>query len=136
MAHSSSSAALRIQRSLLNAIGGTPTHGEPKSAKSRRTVDLAPDVAAALRANWDRQGFERQKFGNAWAPYDLVFTTRLGTPLDQNTVTAAFKRALARVGLPKAVRFHDPRHGAITMMLKAGQPVGQSASLSATTARR
>jgi integrase len=114
---------LTIQRSLKSAKGGVPDFDVFGPSKSRRTVDLAPDVVVALTAHRDRQAWERQKLGDGWAPYDLVFTTRLGTPLGQNTVTNAFKRALKRVGLDRATRFHDLRHGAITMMLRAGQPV-------------
>ncbi len=114
---------LRIRRTLAGVRGGAPEYSEPKTAKSRRTVDLSPDAVAALRAHRDRQGFERQKLGEAWAPYGLVFSTRLGTPLDPKTVTYAFKRALARAELPRSVRFHDLRHAAITMMLSAGEPV-------------
>jgi integrase len=114
---------LHIARSLEGAKGGKPEYGEPKTPKSRRLVDLDSDAVATLRAHRDRQGWEKQKLGDAWAPYNLVFTSRLGTPLDQKTVTYAFKRALKRVGLSKRVRFQDLRHGAISMMLKEGVPV-------------
>ena len=114
---------LHIRRSLQAAKGGVPDYDEPKTRKSHRAVDLSPDALAALRAHRDRQIVERQALGDAWAPYDLVFTSRLGTPLDQKTVTYAYKRALKRVELPDSVRFHDLRHGAITTMLSEGVPV-------------
>jgi integrase len=114
---------LRIRRSLLSVKAGVPTFGEPKTAKSRRTVDLSPDAVAALRAHKDRQAWQRQALGDAYAPYDLVFATQLGTALLAADVSHKFKRALKRAGLRADIRFHDLRHGAITMMLQAGEPV-------------
>ena len=113
---------LKIRRVLDAVKADMPSYDEPKTSKSRRTVDLSPD-AVALRAHRDRQAWEKQKLGDAWASYGLVFTSRLGTPLDQKTVTYAYKRALDRAKLPRTIRFHDLRHGAITMMLSAGEPV-------------
>ncbi len=116
-------ATLRIRRSLTETKGGVPQFGEPKTAKSRRTVALSPEAVVGLRAHRARQNEERLRLGEGYAGYGLVFASRIGTPLDQKTVTYAFKRALNRVGLLRTVRFHDLRHGAITMMLSAGEPV-------------
>jgi integrase len=111
---------LSVRRSLLSAQGGVPQYGEPKTDKSRRTLTLPPEAIAALRAHRDRQNFERQRLGEAWADYGLVFTTVTGTPLDQRNVIRLFKAALKRAGLSETIRFHDLRHAAATLMLASG----------------
>jgi hypothetical protein len=55
--------------------------GEPKSARSRRTINLPAIVVKALRAHRARQLEERLAAGGDWQDMGLVFTTRRGTPL-------------------------------------------------------
>ena len=76
-----------------------------------------------------RQGAERLHLGPEYADDGLVFCTQLGTPLDQAVVQAAFKRALARADLPLAVRFHDLRHTAATLMLANGVDIPTAAAI-------
>lgn len=108
-------------RGQLQRLGGGVVRTEPKSAASRRTVYLPAVVAQALRAHRVRQREERLRAGPAWRgnPWDLVFTTPLGTPLDERNVTRQFQRALARAGLPP-MRFHDLRHSAASLLLAQG----------------
>jgi integrase len=127
---------LRVCGTLINAKGGVPIFGEPKTDSSRRTVTLPPEAVAALRAHRDRQNFERQRLGSGWSDYDLVFTSAVGTPLDQRNVIRLFKIALRRAGLPQTVRFHDLRHAAATLMLAGGvDPKTASARLGHSTIR-
>lgn len=114
---------MRIDRSLVSVAKGAPTFGEPKTAKSRRTVVLVPEAVETLKAHRDRQAFERQRLGDAYPAYDLVYTTKFGTALDKVNVGKLFKAAMKRAELRNGVRFHDLRHAAITMMLLAGVPV-------------
>src|SRR5439155_5796922 len=44
---------LSIRRSLLRARQGVPEYGEPKTARSRRTITLSGTAIAALRAHRD-----------------------------------------------------------------------------------
>lgn len=87
---------------------------------AQRTVALPPAAVAALRAHRDRQSFERQRLGDGWADYGLVFCTPLGTAISGSTVAHAFKRALERAGLPRSIRFHDLRHAHATLLRQAG----------------
>jgi integrase len=110
---------LRVRRILVSVRDRTPAYGEPKTARSRRTVPLNEEAIAQLRAHRDRQQFERRAYGEGYGmgrPLDLVFSTHLGTPLDARVVHAHFKRALGRAGLPHTIRFHDLRHAAATLM--------------------
>jgi site-specific recombinase XerD len=76
-----------------------------------------------------RQGAERLHLGPEYADDGLVFCTQLGTPLQRKVVQEAFKRALARAGLPSAVRFHDLRHTAATLMLANGVDIPTAAAI-------
>jgi len=116
-------ATLHIRRSVTAVKAGVPTYGQPKTPKSRRLVDLDADGVTVLRVHRDRQNFDRQRFGEAYAEHGLIFCTERGTALLAPEVSHKFKRALKRAGLRKSIRVHDLRHAAITMMLQAGEPV-------------
>jgi len=101
-----------------------PGFCEPKSERSRRTVQLPAVAVAALREHRKRQLSERLRMGPAWQgeegePDGLVFCTEIGTACDSRNVTKAFQRHLAAAGLPRR-RFHDLRHSAATLLLVQG----------------
>jgi integrase len=54
--------------------------------------------------------------GTRWQENDLVFTSSMGTPLDQRNMQRDFDKLLQTAGLPK-IRFHDLRHNAASLML-------------------
>ena len=92
---------------------------EPKSARGRRTIVLPRIVTAALRKHRTRQLQERLVAGQRWNDYGLVFTTEAGAPLNGCNVNRTFKAILRRAGLP-AIRYHDLRHTAATLLLAQG----------------
>jgi integrase len=94
---------------------------EPKTAASRRTLHLSPNLIAVLRAHNDRQRFEERVSGSSWEATDLVFTNRDGGPMEGRNVLREFKRLLKAAGLPDQ-RFHDIRHCAASLMLAQGVP--------------
>jgi len=111
---------LHVRRTLAWVDGG-PRFLEPKTEKSRRTVVLPAVALAALKKHRARQAEERLTLGDAWAYPDLVFTTRIGTPLAKSDfIRRDFKRLLAKAGLPPSVRFHDLRHTFATLTLAGG----------------
>lgn len=93
---------------------------DPKAASARRAVPLIAPAAAALRAQRDRQTFERRSFEDAWHDNDLVFTNELGEPVRQRTLHKVFKDLLAAAGLPTSHRPHDLRHSMATYLIAAG----------------
>ncbi|MDP9380444.1 MAG: site-specific integrase [Chloroflexota bacterium] len=120
---------VRVNRSLTRS----KTFGEPKSAKSKRTISLPPACMDVLRAHRVEQIKERLKWGDQWQDNNLAFCTMQagncksaqtlpGSPLTARVVTRAFESLLERAGLPK-VRFHDLRHTAATLMLLSGVPI-------------
>ncbi|MBZ0253591.1 MAG: site-specific integrase [Candidatus Methylomirabilis sp.] len=92
----------------------------PKTRKSVRTIALPGRAVEALRARRAAQEAERTRLGGEWVASDLVFTTARGTPLDGDNMRGRdFPRLLEKAGLPP-MRFHDLRHTAATLMLRAG----------------
>lgn len=94
---------------------------EPKTPRSRRTVALPEFAVFALRSHRKRQLQERLLAGDKWQDTGHVFTTQIGTPLDPDNVSHAFKRAVAKAGL-REQRFHDLRHACATLLLVQGVP--------------
>src|SRR5439155_16170589 len=92
---------------------------KPTNQSSRRTVHLAPLTAEALTTHRRQQLQDRIRAGSAWHVSNFVFTRPDGRPLEPRSVHDAFHRGLAKAGLPR-VRPHDLRHGAATLLLKAG----------------
>jgi integrase len=105
------SGAIRVVRTMDNHTGEI---GPPKTAASRRAVQLGAGAVAALLAHARRQ--RAAEYSGA-----LVFTNTAGGPLSpQNVRNRSFVplQKLAKIDPP--VRFHDLRHTAATLMLSAG----------------
>lgn len=97
-----------------------------KSADSRRTVRLDPDVVAVLRAH-RRRLLARGLSGSPW-----VFPNRKGRPVLQASVRRAFYRAARKAGVP-VLRIHDTRHTAGTTMALTCDPKAVSEQLGHAT---
>jgi integrase len=92
---------------------------QPKTRLSRRMVALSPDAVAVLRQHRGRQAQARLVAGPAYRDRDLVFATRLGTPIEPGNLRRTWLRVTAAAGLP-GLRFHSIRHTHATLMLGQG----------------
>lgn len=117
-------ASLTVRRSLARSYGGDGWElAEPKTARSRRTVNLPTAAVAALHAAKARQDVARTAAGSAWQDTPgLVFTDAVGRPLRGYNLTREFHALLEATGLP-SIPFHALRHTAATAMLTAGVPL-------------
>lgn len=98
----------------LAEVNGKLLLGEPKTAKSRRSIQLPAMVVEALRKH--KAALAAEGFGDA--PW--VFCNTIGGPLRRSHFHAyCFKPLLKRAGLPD-IRFHDLRHTSATLLLSAG----------------
>jgi integrase len=101
------------------AGGGWRWH-EPKSKSSIRSVVFPGELAGKL-ADHRRQQLERKlRAGQHWQTNDLVFCTKLGTPIRLSALQTEFKKILPRAQLPAIVRIYDLRHSFVTFSLVAG----------------
>jgi integrase len=94
--------------------------GEPKTAKSARSVDLTDSTLDLLRGHRIGQAERMLAHGHRLTDDDLIFCDIAGEPLWGRHVTTLQLKALLRgAGLP-AIRFHDLRHTFATLQLTAG----------------
>ena len=112
-------AALADVRLRLAKVRTTVRLAEPKTTRSRRTITIPGLVVASLSAHHERQREERLAAGAKWHDSGLIFTTPIGTPLDGRNVNRLFKAILRDAELP-AIRYHDLRHTAATLLLAQG----------------
>lgn len=120
---------LTVRRKLerIKGVGLVLTEGTKGSTRSRlkvRRIRIPGQLLDALREQQQRQRVERMAAGPLWhrGPFDgLIFTTEIGTPIDRHNDRRAWKRLLAKSGVPE-VRLHDGRHTAATLLLEQGVP--------------
>ena len=93
--------------------------GELKTARSRRTLFLTPELVELLRRHRARLAEERIAIGPAWREHDLIFPSALGTPLDPDNVSHWFSRICRRAGLGHW-HLHELRHSGASLMLAQG----------------
>jgi len=82
-------------------------------------VALPGFALEALKRHREDQRGERLLAGSRWVDGPLVFTTTIGTPLDERNVRRVFKAVLKTAELP-AIRIHDLRHTTATLLLTRG----------------
>jgi integrase len=111
-----------VRRSLARSWDGWEL-AEPKTARSRRTVNLPDAAIAALRRHRERQDAAQTAVGSAWQDRDdLIFTDAVGRPLRADDVNHVWHELLEATGLP-SIPFHGLRHSAATALLAAGVPL-------------
>jgi integrase len=113
------SGSLRVVATLRHLSGESATFAAPKTARSRRRVELSESVVTALSAHKVAMIEERWQAGQLWQNLDLVFPNLLGRSRGSSNVSRNLHQLLDRAGLPQ-IRFHDLRHTAATLMLGRG----------------
>jgi integrase len=102
-----------------NRHNGKYEYHEPKTAHSRRLVEMTPKLAAFLKGyRQSREGLWCE-LGKDLSLDDLVFTNPRGNPICSSSLDREFGRILSKAGL-KNVRFHDLRHTFASLMLMRG----------------
>ena len=110
--------SIKIEQQLSDNKAG-PSLEEPKTALSKRTIDIPYDTALTLIFQRYLQRKEKLEAGSDYNTDDLVFCTSNGQPVPPRTFTRIFQGALKHAGVKK-VRFHDLRHTVATVLLEDG----------------
>jgi len=113
---------LRVERQLqpVSFEGGALVPTKTKSG--RRAIMVGPSALALLKEHLEKQELQKALAGDRWQEHGMIFTTSIGTYIDQTKVSRAFKQILRQAGLPD-IRFHDLRHTSISILLENGTPV-------------
>jgi integrase len=93
-----------------------------KTRRSRRVLFLTPGIVAALGEHAERQQAEREAAGELWVDHDLIFTSRIGTPIDPDNFAKRFVQLCKTAGLGHW-HPHEARHSAASVMLAQGVPL-------------
>ncbi len=106
-------------RQTITTVDHVPTVGDPKTAKSRRTLDLDAETVARLRAHRTAQLEQRMLIGAGWTDHGLVFAMPDGSPWNPDVITQRFALLVKASELPR-IRLHDLRHTHASHLLAAG----------------
>jgi integrase len=110
-------ATVRVVQVAEETPRGVTLRPYPKTKAGVRTTPLPGFLKVELCAHLGRLAEQP-------APTDLAFPTRNGTPmLRGNFRREVWNPALARSGLPTALRFHDMRHSYATWLVTDGVPI-------------
>ena len=94
----------------------------PKTKSSRRTLQIPVAVLESFKRHQMMQSMRRVQAGNSWVETDFVFTSSIGTSLNQSNSRKAFSRFIRENKL-RYIRIHDIRHTTAVLALEAGAPL-------------
>jgi integrase len=94
---------------------------EPKTSRSRRGISISQINLAHLREHRRQQAEVRLKAGSDWQPFDLVFSTREGKPLQaRNILRRHLRPILKKAEITETLNLYSLRHSCATLLLSAG----------------
>lgn len=113
---------LQVQRQVFRPKGGGFEFTSLKSKSGHRTIILGDQMLQVLRNHHEHVRHLQKKAGDEWSDLNMMFPSRVGTPILGPNLRRGFRKLLRKSGLPK-IRFHDLRHTAASLMLNYGIPV-------------
>jgi integrase len=112
------SGVLKVKRQLKREDGVLLT-SDTKTARSRRSLNLAAPMLAGLLEHEERQKSERRALGRSWTNSGYIFTSTVGTPIEPRNLNREFKTICHDAGLGDW-HPHELRHSAASLMLAQG----------------
>ncbi len=94
-----------------------------KTKSSYRTIRVGPKLIEILKQHKAQMNRQAMFQGSAWRESNLVFASRVGTPMDPSELEKTLKTAFFSLGLDAKLTFHHLRHTAASFMLAYGIPV-------------
>jgi len=110
---------ISVRRQVYRPSGGGFIFQEPKTERGQRQVMIGTGIIERLRDQLAR--VDHMRDAENWQEYDLIFPSAVGTPQNGYNISRDFKKLALAAGLP-AIRFHDCRHTAASLMLSHGIP--------------
>lgn len=104
--------------------------GDTKTRKSRRSLALPSRCVDVLRVQRAWQGVQRIMAGERWQENDLVFASRVGTPMSAHNVRRAFRRIVKAAGLDaKQWTPRELRHSFVSVLSDSGMSIEEISRL-------
>jgi len=97
--------------------------GDTKTPRSRRTLALPRRCAEALREHRVRQAEDRLAAAPLWQDHGLVFSSAVGTPMDDHNVRRQFRVITEAAGLGTTWVPRELRHTFVSLLSAHGVPV-------------
>ncbi len=96
--------------------------------KSRRTLNLPPQLANLLSEHKIAKTRDRLKADETWHDGGLVFTTGNGRPIDPRNLYRPWVKCVEASGLGR-LTLHELRHTAASLMMESGVPIESVSSV-------
>lgn len=110
---------ISVVATLQRITGHGLVQGQPKTARSRRSVPLDPTGVNVLHSVRGRQMELQLAAGPSWQNLGYVFTHADGSPVAPDMVSKDFCAIVRKEGLPN-LTFHGLRHATATLLLTLG----------------
>lgn len=92
---------IHINGTMVNIAGEKLRKGSPKTAKSRRTVPMLPEIGRRVKRHKVEQAKLRMKLGDKWSPEEglqnLAFTSPFGKPLWRAQISKIIRTLIDRM---------------------------------------
>jgi integrase len=93
----------------LQRVGGKLLHRETKTVESDNPALPYPGiVGVALQERLAQRDRDKQAAAPVWEEYGLMFTTKLGSPIEPRNFNRAWEARIVKAGVPK-ISVHDGR---------------------------
>ncbi|WP_225724693.1 MULTISPECIES: site-specific integrase [unclassified Nocardia] len=122
----------------LHRVDGELKLEEVKTDGSRATLPIPAPLIPILRQHRKNQLEERFAAGDQWQESGLIFTTKLGRPIEPRNVNRMFAKLLEKARV-RPVRVQDLRHSCATVLFTLGvdaatvQAILRHSSITVTT---
>jgi integrase len=106
---------LQVEKQI-QRVKGRLLHRETKTEESDAPLPLPPICAIALRLRQLHQQQAATAAGETWQDTGLIFTTRLGTPIEPRNFYRSWHARCARAGVPP-ISVHDARRTCASLLV-------------------
>ncbi|MCY1702763.1 tyrosine-type recombinase/integrase [Deinococcus sp. SL84] len=112
---------IHIKEALVS-LNGHLHRTTPKTARSKRTLEVSGDALKILRERREQLPLEKEAAGERYIGSDAVFTSEVGTPIRPDNTYSLMKRLCQAAGVPYKGT-HVLRHSFISIQGQQGLPV-------------
>ncbi len=113
---------LQVKRQVLFRAGKNFQFTKPKSRSGNRTLIMGNKAMEILTLQKQMLEYHKKEKMEEWEDLNLIFPSKVGTPMMPCNIRRSFSRLVKIAQLPK-IRFHDLRHTAASLMLNHGIPL-------------